>query len=425
MNRTKAPHIKDAVEFDLQLKPYEHFTLDNGVPVYAVNAGAQEVLQLELVFYAGNWFEEQRSVASATNYLLKNGTVNKTAFQLNEEFEYYGAYCNRACYNETAVVSLSLLNKHLPSLLLTIRDMITDSVFSEAELDIYKQNSKQRLSVNLKKSDFVAARLSDAYLYGEEHPYGKYTNAADIDALNSDRLKDYFKQHYLYGRCVIFVSGKLPADLQQQLNQTFGDLSLQPFNRQVPLIDASPADQKKYRIQNDPNGVQGAIRLARPFPNRHHPDFMKVMVLNTLFGGFFGSRLMANIREDKGYTYGIHSYVQNHLQQSAWVISTDAGKDVCEATVEEVYKEMKRLREEDIDDEELLLVRNYLIGTILGDLDGPFHIMSRWKNLILNGLNESYFYDSVKTIKTIPAAELKALANKYLVPEDFYELVVI
>ncbi len=425
MNRTEAPHIKDAVEFDLKLKPYEFFKLDNGVPVYAVDAGAQEVLQLELVFYAGNWFEQQKSVASATNYLLKNGTTTKTAFQLNEEFEYYGAYCNRSCYNETAVVSLSSLSKHLSALLPVIREMITDSAFSNTELDIYKQNTKQRLTVNLKKSDFVAARLSDAYLFGEQHPYGKYSNAEDIDALDNSLLKEYFRQYYLNGRCVIFVSGKLPGDLQQQLNRSFGDLNIKAFDNKLPVINALPAAEKKYRIQNDPDGVQGAIRIARSFPNRHHPDFMKVMVLNTLFGGFFGSRLMANIREDKGYTYGIHSYVQNHIQQSAWVISTDAGRDVCEATIEEVYKEMKILREENIDEDELLLVRNYLVGTILGDLDGPFHIMGRWKNLVLNNLTESYFYDSVKTIKTISAEELKALANKYLVPEDFYELVVI
>jgi predicted Zn-dependent peptidase len=152
---------------------------------------------------------------------------------------------------------------------------------------------------------------------------------------------------------------------------------------------------------------------------------MKVMVLNTLFGGYFGSRLMSNIREDKGYTYGIHSYVQNHLQQSAWMISTDAGKDVSEATVEEVYKEMKLMREELVDEEELLTVRNYLIGTILGDLDGPFQIMGRWKNLILNNLDEQYFYNSVQTIKTISAEEIRELAKKYLNPEDFYELIVI
>jgi predicted Zn-dependent peptidase len=134
---------------------------------------------------------------------------------------------------------------------------------------------------------------------------------------------------------------------------------------------------------------------------------------------------MSNIREDKGYTYGIHSYLHNHIQHSAWMVSTEAGKDVAEATVAEVYKEMKLLREELVDEEELLLVRNYLMGSILGDLDGPFQIIGRWKNIILNGVPETYFYDSINTIKTISAEELKELAEKYLVPDDFYELIVV
>ena len=425
MNRKEAPLIKDAVEFNLQLKPYQKFTLDNGVPVYAIDAGAQEVIQIELVFYAGNWFEQQKSVAAATNYLLKNGTSTKSAFEINELFEYYGAYCNRSCYNETALVSLSSLSKQLPFILPAVREMLTDSVFSEAELDIYKQNSKQRIKVNLQKCDFVATRLIDAYLYGDEHPYGKYTNPEDLDALTSEQLRDFFKQYYVNGQCVIFVSGKLPADIETQLNNAFGDLSLKAFNNQLSTIIQTPAAEKKYRIQNDAEGVQGAIRIARPFPNRHNPDFMKVMVLNTLFGGFFGSRLMSNIREDKGYTYGIHSYVQNHIHESAWMISTEAGKDVCEAAIEEIYKEMKLLREDLVEEDELMLVRNYLIGTILGDLDGPFQIIARWKNLILNGLDEQYFYESIRVIKTLSAEDIKALANKYLHPEIFYEIVVI
>jgi len=158
---------------------------------------------------------------------------------------------------------------------------------------------------------------------------------------------------------------------------------------------------------------------------RRDPDFPEGQVLNTLFGRFFGSRLMSNIREDKGYTYGIHSYFQNHMHAGAWMISTEAGRDVCEATISEVYKEMKDLREELVDDEELLLVRNYMMGGILGDLDGPFHIIARWKNIVLNDLTEQYFYDSINTIKTISAEEIQQLAKKYLNPDDFYELVVV
>ena len=425
LNRTIAPNIKDAIEFDLNLKPYEKYVLDNGVEVYAIDAGAQEVLQLEMVFYAGNSYESNNGVAAATSYMLKNGTSTKTAFEINEHFEYYGGYCNRGCQNEMASVSLHTLTKHLSVLLPVIKEMITDSIFPEEELAIYKQNSKQKLAVSLQKCDFVANRLIDAYLFGEDHPYGKYLVAADYDALTTSQLKNHFQQYYLNGNCVIFVAGKLPEDLFEQLNLQFGKLALKPGNVELIKTKIEPFATKKYRILNDAEGVQGAIRIARPFPNRHDPDFMKMMVLNTVFGGFFGSRLMSNIREDKGYTYGIHSYVQNQFQDTALMISTEAGKDVSEATVEEVYNEMKLLREELIDEEELLLVRNYLIGNILGDLDGPFHIIGRWKNIILNNLGEQYFYDTVKMIKTITAEELKELAKKYLQPEDFYELIVV
>lgn len=425
LNRKEPPNIKDAVEFDLRLKPYDHFLLDNGVEVFAINAGAEDVLQVEMVFYAGNSYEPQPAVASATNYLLKNGTSAQTAFQINEQFEYYGAYCNRACYNETSTVTLHTLSKHLPHLLPVMKEMISDSIFPEEELDIYKQNSRQKLLVSLKKCDFVANRLIDSYLFGKDHPYGKYISAEDYDKLTTGMLKDYFQKHYVNGRCVIFVAGKLPADIFNQLNNHFGTLSLTAHRHELSLQKPSPATERHYRVQNDPNGVQGAIRIARPFPNRHHPDFMKVMVLNTVLGGFFGSRLMSNIREDKGYTYGIHSYIQNHLGDSAWLISTEAGKDVCEAAVREVYKEMQLLQEELIPADELSLVRNYMIGSILGDLDGPFHIIGRWKNILLNGLDEQYFYQSIATIKNISDRELQDLAQKYFQPDDFYELVVI
>ena len=424
MNRKIAPGIKDAIDYTLELKPCERFELDNGIPVYAVNAGAQDVLQMEMVFYAGNFFEQKKGIAAATNFLLKNGTSARSALQINEAFEYYGAYCNRACYNETAVLTLHTLTRHIDKLLPVIDDMLSDSVFPEHELEIYKQNSRQRLQVNLQKCEFVAGRLIDSYLYGNDHPYGMYSNLPDIDSLDVAEVKEFYRKYYLRGQCVIFVAGKIPASLHKLLNEHLGKLQLRKPPVTLPTKEMIPATEKKYRIQNDQAAVQGAIRLASAFPNRHHPDFKKAIILNNVFGGFFGSRLMSNIREDKGYTYGIHSYLQNHIQQSAWMISTEAGKDVCEATIEEVYKEMKKLREEKIGEEELMLVRNYMIGGILGDLDGPFQIIAKWKNIILNNLTASYFYDSVHEIKTVSADELQELANKYLQPEKFYELVV-
>jgi len=426
IDRKKAPPIIDAVNFHLDLKPYEKFPLDNGVRVYAINAGAEEVMMVEMVFFAGNSFEEKNIVAAATNFLLKNGTSKKKAFQINEHFEYYGSFLNRACYNETSTLTLHCLNKHIGELLPVVEELITDSIFPEEELAIFKQNQKQRLSVSLKKSEFVAGRLIDSYLYGEKHPYGKYTTHAEYDALNQEEMISFYNKYYKHGNCVIFTAGKLPAGLFELLNKHFGKL---PFgnNFQKPLHQISSTKKlgEKFRITNDENGVQGSIRIAREFPNRHHPDFLKVMVLNNIFGGYFGSRLMANIREDKGYTYGIHSFLQDHIQQSGWLISTEAGKDVCEAAIAEIYKEMKRLQDEPVGEDEMQLVRNYMMGSILGDLDGPFHIIARWKNYILNELDGNYFYNAINTIRSVSTEELQQLAKKYLNPEEFYELVVV
>jgi predicted Zn-dependent peptidase len=427
LDRTIAPPIKDAIEFDLSLPPYRRQTLSNGVEVYAIDLGNVEAMMVSWIFNAGNSWESKKGVAAAVSHLLKNGTSTRSAFAINEHFEYYGAWLNRSSHHETADVTLHCLNKHVGELLPVVAELITDSIFPQEELDIYKKNAQQRLQVSLKKSDFVAARLIDAYLYGPAHPYGVYMEQEDYQQLQRDDLVAFYKQQYLGGACRILVAGKLPADILDRLEASFGRLAIHAPAKDIALPAPAivPATQKKYNIVNDPNGVQGSIRIARNFPNRHHPDFQKVQVLNNVFGGFFGSRLMANIREEKGYTYGIYSYLVNNIQQSALVISTEAGKEVCAPAIAEVYKEMDLLREELIDEEELQMARNFAIGTILGDLDGPFHVASRWKNILLNGLDGRYFDEGVRIIKTIGPEELRELARKYLRPEDFFELVVV
>ena len=353
LNRKQAPPIHQPVEFDVMLKPYEYYELDNGTPVYAISSGTQEVMQMELVFYAGNWQEEQNIVAAATNFLIKNGTKQRSAFDINEHVDFYGAHLSRTCSNETASLVLHCLSKHIQELLPIISELLTKSIFPEGELDIFKQNQKQRLQVNLKKCDFVANRLIDEKLFGFDHPYGRYTSAEAYNKLERDQLLPFYKQYYTEGKCLIFIAGKLPENMMTLLNQHFGSL---PFNnKQVEQKNHTPqpADQKLYNISNDAKGVQAAIRIAQPFPNRHHEDFPKMQVLNNIFGGYFGSRLMSNIREDKGYTYGIHSYLENHVQTAALSITSEVGREVAEATIKEVFHEMERLRNEPVDKEEL------------------------------------------------------------------------
>lgn len=426
INRKETPPIHDAISFDYHLQPVQKEIFQNNVPLWWLNAGTQDVIQLDWVFHAGLWHEQQTAVAQSVASLLRNGTNSKSALEINEAIEYYGASLKVSPNNDYTIVTLHTLTKHLPALLPVIKEIITEAAFAEGELQTYIRNAQQRLAVNLRQCDFVSNRHIDAFLFGKEHPYGRFTEPADLSALTPQALSDFHQMHYQSQNCMMFMAGKIDKSQVTLVNDYFGKEAWGGSSLpKVNVYETHPAVEKKHRIINDENGVQGAIRIARHFPTRQHPDFTPMLVLNTVFGGYFGSRLMANIREEKGYTYGIHSQIYNYRKDGALLIATEAGRDVCELAVKEIYKEMDLICNERVDEEELLLVKNYLLGNLLGDLDGPFSIMQRWKNIILNDLPAEQFDSNIEIYKTITPAKLQELAQKYLNKEDYYELVVI
>jgi len=381
-------------------------------------------MKIEWVFSSGNYYEDKIGVASATNRLIRTGTSKRTSFDISRHFEFYGAFLSLACYNEYAVITLETLSKYLGEVLPVVAEIFTDAVFPEKEIDIYIQNSIQHLKVNLKKCDFVADRNIDEILYGKSHPYGKKASAGDYSKLTRDDLTLFYQKYYKEGKFKIFTSGMLPDNLENLLNQYFGEMK-ENDGIEVSKVKRHLSEQKKSFIEVNKEGVQSAIRIGRPFPDRKNPDFKKAMVLNVLLGGYFGSRLMSNIREKKGYTYGIYSYLQNHLQFGSWIITTETGVAVTEPATKEIFKEMERLCQEPAAERELFLVRNYMIGQQLASLDGPFQIMERWKGIILNELDENFFNETIETIKEVSANELQEIAQKYFNPDDFYQLVAV
>jgi predicted Zn-dependent peptidase len=199
-----------------------------------------------------------------------------------------------------------------------------------------------------------------------------------------------------------WISKTENSDLKHEINSTF--------------------EEKK--MVKKPESVQSSIRIGRKLFTKKHPDFFKLFVLNTIFGGYFGSRLMSNIREEKGYTYGIHSVLDSKINEGSLYITTEVGSDVCDAAIAEIYKEMKRLRDEPVEPDELKLVRSYLLGSILAGIDGPFKTAGTVKGMIAFGLEMDYFYQLVATIKTVTPSELQECANKYFQQKDFCEMVV-
>lgn len=427
VNRTIAPKIHDAIDFEFKLPPINASKLDNGIPFYWFSDGVQDVVEVDWVFPAGLWQEPKAAVALACGGLLKNGTSQKAAHEIHEAIEFFGANLQISTGDDYCVLSLFALTKDLPYLLPIVQEILADTQFPENELALYKQNAVQRLMVSLRQCDFVANQRIDALLYGEEHPYGRFSKVEKIEALNREDLVGFFKENFDLGEARIFMAGKLSNTEIALVNKFFGATNVvlnTEGNSKIIKPSIAPIGQK-FRETVDAKGVQAAIRIAREFPNRHHPDFPKMVILNTLFGGYFGSRLMSNIREEKGYTYGIHSSIQPRLHGGALIIHTEVGRDVMEPAITEIYKEMALLCEQAPEAEELLLVKNYLLGGLLGDLDGPFQILMRWRSFILNGLDEAHFYTNVATYKSITPKELQTLAQQYFQAKDFVEIAVV
>ena len=304
MNRTLAP-VFEPVE-TITLPKYELQQLDNGVPVYIINEGEQEVVKIELMFKAGKWYETKNLVSDLTNRMLREGTSKHNAKAIADAFDFYGASINTGAGFETAGAVLYSLTKHVDRLLPLFHEVFTDSIFPQGELDTILTNRQQRLLVDMKKNDYLANRAFVSTLFGTEHPYGRVTEPEHFLNVNADDLKAYFKRYYNASNLTIMVSGKFNAELIKSLNKFFGNKDWTGTVAETNITHPVNSSKQLVHHTERADSVQSALAIGNLSINKTHPDFMKLSVLNTIFGGYFGSRLMSNIREEKGYTYGIY-----------------------------------------------------------------------------------------------------------------------
>lgn len=398
--------------------------LDNGIPVYRINAGYQELVKVELIFVNTAFDPAQPLLQSAANRMLSEGTTRHTAQQLADSVDYFGAFYETEENADYCSVNLYTLNKYLANTLPYLREIISEAIYPEQELNVYKQNNKQRLIVENEKVGSVARRKFNEILFGGKHPYGYFTQPDDFDKLNRNALREHQKNQYVSDRCRIVVSGKVGEETLQLLNQFLGDKNWSgSLEKKEPAAVMTYTGSRQQFLPKE-GAVQSAIRIGRRMFNRTHADYPGMAVLNTVLGGYFGSRLMSNIREDKGYTYGIGSAMVSLREEGYFFISTEVGADVTGAALEEIYKEIELLKTEPVDEEELEMVRNYMLGTFIKGVDGAFQLADRFKAIHMHGLDYSYFQRYLEKIRTIEPDEIMQLANKYLVSTAFYELVV-
>lgn len=418
--RHKQPGIRPTT--NIQINPPERYLLANGIPVYRINSGTQDLVMIELIFNAGSWYQQFPFAATGANLMLREGTAGLTSTAIAEKLDFYGAHLETSVEKDHAYVRLYTLSKHLHQTLPVLEDIIKNPSYPEDECSVITLKQKQQLTVNMQKVNYLARTRFNSLLFGSNHPYGRFIEPEDLDKSTTGQFRDFHRDFYHAGNCMIMVAGKLPDSLPPMLQDAFGRNDWQGTPVERLEFKAEPALQKELYIPKD-DALQSALRMGRQMFSRSHRDFAGIHFLNTLLGGYFGSRLMSNLREDKGYTYGVGSAIIPLKHSGYFFISAEVGSDVTRDAIREIENELNRLCNDLVPDEELSLVRNYLQGSFLRSIDGPFALAEKYCEIMLDGFDTDYFIEMLEIHQSINATQLRDLAQKYLRPEEMYCLI--
>ena len=418
-DRSKAPEQSEIKSIDL-IRPVEK-KLDNGISFYEIKGGSQPALRLEFIADAGTKRQSHPLVASFTNSMLTEGTATRSAEEISARIDYYGGFLQTSVEPDTATITVHCLTRVFPEIHAVIADLLTNPVFPEKELKLHLQNGKQKYIVNTDKVDFLARKKFLEEIFGKNHPYGKQAEANDFDSITRDQLQHFFDDYYKKGNWHIIASGIFGNEIFDLVNSTVGQLPLVSQN----LLNVKPPQfpkAGKFHVAKD-SALQSGLRIGKVLFNKTHPDYQKMQVVNTLLGGYFGSRLMSNIREDKGYTYGIGSALVSMYDAGYFFITTEVGAEVSGKALKEIYFEIDQIREREVSEDELNVVKNYMLGSFLRNSEGPFAMADRFKSLLGYGLDYSYYDQFIEAINSVTPAEILSLSQKWLDPDSFTEVV--
>lgn len=398
--------------------------LGNGVPVYLVEGGTEDIVRVELIFLAGSYHQYKPLVTFMAANLLKSGTSGKSSLEISEILDFYGTFLQIDAQKDIVSVSVFVLKKYLEPVLELLQEIIKQPSYPRHELDILLKNQKHQHIVNSRKVSYLARLHFTEQLFGPEHPYGYRLRKDDFDKISRDDLLVFHKQWIHPGNLNILVSGKLPENMAELLEQNFGASNWKRPIEQPPepVYEVRANGQKKLLIQKD-GALQSAIRMGKRIINRKHPDYQRLLIANALLGGFFGSRLMKNVRQDKGFTYGINSALVSLVREGYFFVGTQIGVEVCQPAIEEINHEIRKLRTEPATPDELQTLKNYLSGNFLRSFDGPFAQAERFKEMLVFDLDTKYFDNFLLVLKNTTPHSIMETASQYLNEESMIEVV--
>ena len=398
--------------------------LGNGKPLYVIEAGSEDVVRLDFVFEGGGMSQSLPFLSLITNRMLREGSEHYTASEIAEKLDYYGASLELSSSMYSDFVTLYSMNKYFPQTIEVVADLLKHPTFPEKELSMVLEANKQQFQVYSQKVEVITRRYLNQALFGKNHPMGWFQTHEDFDRLNRDLIRMHYKAHYHFENCSIYISGRVTEEVLNHIEKYFGedswgDVQTTKKNVSYPIETTT----ERHIFIEQPNAIQSALKMGNLSINRFHPDYLGLRVLVVLLGGYFGSRLMKNIREEKGYTYGIDAGLIPNRDNSLFVIATEADNQYIPSVIKETYKEIDRLQQELVPEKELDMVKNYMLGDFCRSFEGPFSLVEAWIYLETGRLNPDFYWKNLETIRSITRDEIICLAQRYLCKENLIEVV--
>ncbi|MDD3860047.1 MAG: pitrilysin family protein [Bacteroidales bacterium] len=419
INRKTAPKTEQISNLNL-LQPEELF-LNNGVKLFIFKSDITPVIKLDVIFKAGIEYETKKLQAVFANALIKEAPKGMDPDKTSEFFDYYGCHIESFTSNDTAGFRLYVPNKFLDKVLPAFADLLINPSLPLKEFEILKSKYFETLKNSMTKTKHVAMRGLNTELFGKNHPRGFEIVPEDVLLLSIDDIKDFVKQNYSISDSFIQISGMVDDEIISLCNKFFINKNL--ISNKIKKTLEINESKNSFRLFEMNDSVQSSIYIGKNLGKISNEELIDMDILNTVLGGYFGSRLMKNIREDKGYTYGIGSFLSEYNDCVVLKITSDVGVDVTQNAIDEIFEEIKILTEKRIHYQELNLVRNYMLGEMLSSFDGVFQISAIWERLITTNKSPDFIINQVNRIKNISTKELLLISNKFLKDIDFHTVV--
>lgn len=389
-------------------------TLDNGTLVYLVPSSETETLRIEWVFEIGSAMAEKALQALACADLINKGTSKFSGFELNEQLDLTGSFFSAEAGRDYLTLRLFTLRRFLPDALPIVAQFMKEAVFPEHEFDVWLDGKKSAFEVSRKKTDYITSTRFPAFLFGEQSAYGKYTKPEHFEAIRVADAQTYHR-NLLQTPFTVFVSGNMPTDGMTLLNRYFSDLT--PTKKTDLGISygtdyIAPSDKWYIPVEG---AIQASLAVGKKMWLRDLDEYVPFMVMNTLFGGYFGSRLMSNLREKNGFTYGVSAGFSRMKHADVYKISTDVGAEVSEDALTEIFREVDVLQTDLAPEDELLRVKTYMAGAFIRSFDGPHAIMDRFKTLVLHKMPMNHFEEYARQVNDVTLEQVRSAAQAHLV----------